>query len=104
VHSDFGMGGVNLPAHTVVIKGTEIYDPEKGCFVDVGILDVLQIFGYQFTLSISTTEIDYCSFPVISSRVLTTFHDSFIISLISFVVISVSGALVAPNMIQVERV
>ena len=42
------MGGVNLPAHTVVIKGTEIYDPEKGCFVDVGILDVLQIFGYQF--------------------------------------------------------
>eukprot|EP01028_Stygiella_incarcerata_P002773 TRINITY_DN1524_c3_g1_i1.p1 TRINITY_DN1524_c3_g1~~TRINITY_DN1524_c3_g1_i1.p1 ORF type:complete len:2063 (+),score=572.47 TRINITY_DN1524_c3_g1_i1:42-6230(+) len=37
--------GVNLPAHTVVIKGTEIYDPEKGCYVDVGILDVLQIFG-----------------------------------------------------------
>jgi pre-mRNA-splicing helicase BRR2 len=23
--------GVNLPAHTVIIKGTQIYNPEKGC-------------------------------------------------------------------------
>jgi activating signal cointegrator complex subunit 3 len=37
--------GVNLPAHTVIIKGTELYDPERGGFVDLGILDVLQIFG-----------------------------------------------------------
>ena len=37
--------GVNLPAHAVVIKGTEIYDAKRGGFVDVGILDVLQIFG-----------------------------------------------------------
>lgn len=37
--------GVNLPAHAVIIKGTEIYDAKKGTFVDVGILDVLQIFG-----------------------------------------------------------
>ena len=37
--------GVNLPAHAVIIKGTEIYDSKKGTFVDVGILDVLQIFG-----------------------------------------------------------
>ncbi|RKP20798.1 Sec63-domain-containing protein [Rozella allomycis CSF55] len=37
--------GVNLPAHAVIIKGTEIYNPEKGGFVDLGILDVLQIFG-----------------------------------------------------------
>lgn len=37
--------GVNLPAHTVIIKGTEIYDPERGGFVDLSILDVLQIFG-----------------------------------------------------------
>ena len=22
--------GVNLPAHTVIIKGTQVYDPEKG--------------------------------------------------------------------------
>lgn len=37
--------GVNLPAHTVIIKGTEIYDSKRGSFVDLGILDVLQIFG-----------------------------------------------------------
>lgn len=37
--------GVNLPAAAVIIKGTQIYNPEKGKFVDLGILDVLQIFG-----------------------------------------------------------
>ncbi|CAD7959463.1 unnamed protein product [Amoebophrya sp. A120] len=37
--------GVNLPARKVIIKGTQMYDAEKGGFVDVGILDVQQIFG-----------------------------------------------------------
>jgi activating signal cointegrator complex subunit 3 len=37
--------GVNLPAHTVVIRGTDIYDPQRGRFADVGVLDVQQIFG-----------------------------------------------------------
>jgi activating signal cointegrator complex subunit 3 len=37
--------GVNLPAHTVVVKGTEVYNPEKGGTVDLSILDVQQIFG-----------------------------------------------------------
>ncbi|GAO50439.1 hypothetical protein G7K_4564-t1 [Saitoella complicata NRRL Y-17804] len=37
--------GVNLPAAAVVIKGTQLYDPKKGGFTDLGILDVLQIFG-----------------------------------------------------------
>jgi activating signal cointegrator complex subunit 3 len=37
--------GINLPAHTVVIKGTEVYNPEKGGVVDLSILDVKQIFG-----------------------------------------------------------
>ncbi|KAG5188657.1 Sec63 Brl domain-containing protein [Tribonema minus] len=37
--------GVNLPAHTVIIKGTEVYNPEKGGAEDLSILDVLQIFG-----------------------------------------------------------
>lgn len=37
--------GVNLPGHTVIIKGTELYDPERGGFVDISILDVVQIFG-----------------------------------------------------------
>eukprot|EP01125_Pyxidicula_operculata_P022548 TRINITY_DN928_c0_g1_i3.p1 TRINITY_DN928_c0_g1~~TRINITY_DN928_c0_g1_i3.p1 ORF type:complete len:2094 (-),score=618.62 TRINITY_DN928_c0_g1_i3:183-5534(-) len=37
--------GVNLPAHTVIIKGTQIYEPGRGGFVDLGMLDVMQIFG-----------------------------------------------------------
>ena len=37
--------GVNLPAYAVVIKGTEVYDSSVGKFVDLSILDVLQIFG-----------------------------------------------------------
>lgn len=37
--------GVNLPAAAVIIKGTQLYSAEAGKFVDVGILDVLQIFG-----------------------------------------------------------
>eukprot|EP00039_Didymoeca_costata_P013519 m.206766 g.206766 ORF g.206766 m.206766 type:complete len:2137 (+) comp15799_c0_seq4:40-6450(+) len=37
--------GVNLPAHAVVIKGTQLYSPDKGGFVDLGVLDVQQIFG-----------------------------------------------------------
>lgn len=37
--------GVNLPAHTVVIKGTQVYSPEKGRWVELGALDVLQMLG-----------------------------------------------------------
>ncbi|KAI8983869.1 Sec63 Brl domain-containing protein [Pilobolus umbonatus] len=37
--------GVNLPAYAVVIKGTQVYDATKGNYVDLSILDVLQIFG-----------------------------------------------------------
>ncbi|KAI9253156.1 Sec63 Brl domain-containing protein [Sporodiniella umbellata] len=37
--------GVNLPAYAVVIKGTQVYDSNKGSYVDLSILDVLQIFG-----------------------------------------------------------
>lgn len=37
--------GVNLPAHTVLIKGTQLYDAQKGGFVDLSMLDVMQIFG-----------------------------------------------------------
>uniref|UniRef100_A0A665WR59 Activating signal cointegrator 1 complex subunit 3 n=1 Tax=Echeneis naucrates TaxID=173247 RepID=A0A665WR59_ECHNA len=37
--------GVNLPAHAVIIKGTQIYDAKRGALVDLGILDVMQIFG-----------------------------------------------------------
>lgn len=34
-----------MPAYAVVIKGTQVYDSGKGAFVDLSILDVLQIFG-----------------------------------------------------------
>ncbi|EFJ28836.1 hypothetical protein SELMODRAFT_410613 [Selaginella moellendorffii] len=37
--------GVNLPAHTVIIKGTQLYDPKAGGWRELGILDVMQIFG-----------------------------------------------------------
>lgn len=37
--------GVNLPAHTVIIKSTQIYSPEKGRWVELGALDVLQMLG-----------------------------------------------------------
>ncbi|TKY90513.1 hypothetical protein EX895_000511 [Sporisorium graminicola] len=37
--------GVNLPAYAVVIKGTDVYDSSAGKFIDLSILDVLQIFG-----------------------------------------------------------
>merc|ERR1719242_2449467 len=37
--------GVNLPAHTVIIKGTQVYSPEKGRWVELSALDVLQMLG-----------------------------------------------------------
>ena len=37
--------GVNLPAHTVIIKGTQIYNPEKGKWVELSSLDVMQMMG-----------------------------------------------------------
>ena len=37
--------GVNLPAHTVIIKGTQIYNPEKGRWVELSLQDILQMLG-----------------------------------------------------------
>ena len=37
--------GVNLPAHTVIIKGTQVYNPAKGAWDELGPLDVMQMFG-----------------------------------------------------------
>ncbi|ONH65607.1 Antiviral helicase SLH1 [Cyberlindnera fabianii] len=37
--------GVNLPAAVVIVKGTQVYDAKKGGFTDLGISDVIQIFG-----------------------------------------------------------
>jgi pre-mRNA-splicing helicase BRR2 len=37
--------GVNLPCHTVIIKGTQMYSPEKGRWVELSPMDVLQMLG-----------------------------------------------------------
>jgi activating signal cointegrator complex subunit 3 len=37
--------GINMPASKVIIKGTQVYNAEKGKFVSVSMLDVMQIFG-----------------------------------------------------------
>lgn len=37
--------GVNLPAHTVIIKGTDTYSPEKGEWVQLSPQDILQMLG-----------------------------------------------------------
>jgi pre-mRNA-splicing helicase BRR2 len=37
--------GVNLPAHTVIIKGTQVYSPEKGRWVELSPQDMLQMLG-----------------------------------------------------------
>lgn len=37
--------GVNLPAHLVVVKGTEFYDGKQKRYVDMPITDVLQMMG-----------------------------------------------------------
>eukprot|EP01053_Blabericola_migrator_P009905 Blabericola_migrator_1__9904@NODE_546_length_7708_cov_75_909174_g412_i0_p1_GENE_NODE_546_length_7708_cov_75_909174_g412_i0NODE_546_length_7708_cov_75_909174_g412_i0_p1_ORF_typecomplete_len2199_score411_50Sec63/PF02889_16/5_1e82Sec63/PF02889_16/1_6e58DEAD/PF00270_29/4_8e27DEAD/PF00270_29/7_4e15Helicase_PWI/PF18149_1/1_5e24Helicase_PWI/PF18149_1/5_2e03Helicase_PWI/PF18149_1/6_2e03Helicase_C/PF00271_31/4_9e16Helicase_C/PF00271_31/0_00017ResIII/PF04851_15/4_6e14ResIII/PF04851_15/0_064AAA_22/PF13401_ len=37
--------GVNLPAHTVIIKGTQVYSPELGKWIELPPLDVVQMMG-----------------------------------------------------------
>lgn len=37
--------GVNLPAHTVIIKGTDLYSPEKGDWEQLSPQDLLQMLG-----------------------------------------------------------
>ena len=37
--------GVNLPAHTVIIKGTQIYNPEKSRWCELSPQDMLQMLG-----------------------------------------------------------
>ena len=37
--------GVNLPAHTVIIKGTQVYSPEMGRWMELSPQDILQMMG-----------------------------------------------------------
>lgn len=41
--------GVNLPAHTVILKGTQMYSPEKGKWVELSPLDILQVCHHEVT-------------------------------------------------------
>jgi pre-mRNA-splicing helicase BRR2 len=36
---------VNLPAHMVIVKGTQIYAPERGGLCELSSADVFQCFG-----------------------------------------------------------
>ncbi|ODN73401.1 hypothetical protein L202_07927 [Cryptococcus amylolentus CBS 6039] len=51
--------GVNLPAHAVIIKGTQVYDSSKGAFQDLSVLDVLQIFGRAGRPGYATSGVGY---------------------------------------------
>ena len=46
--------GVNLPAHTIIIKGMQIYNPKKGWWVKLSSQDVLQILGHAGRLQYDT--------------------------------------------------
>jgi len=37
--------GVNLPAHSVIIKGTQMYSPEEGRWIELSPLDIMQMMG-----------------------------------------------------------
>lgn len=62
--------GVNLPAHTVIIKGTKVYNSELGRIEDIGILDVHQMFGRA-----GRPQFDTCgeAFLITENKVLTTY-------------------------------
>lgn len=51
--------GVNLPAHAVIIKGTQVYDSSRGAFMDLSVLDVLQIFGRAGRPGYETSGVGY---------------------------------------------
>lgn len=36
---------LTLSRNSVIIKGTQVYDSSRGAFVDLSVLDVLQVFG-----------------------------------------------------------
>lgn len=47
--------GVNLPAHTVIIKGTQVYSPEEGKWVELSQQDIFQMMGRAGRLKYDTS-------------------------------------------------
>lgn len=47
--------GVNLPAHSVIIKGTQVYNPVKGAWDELSPQDMMQMMGRAGTWAEQTT-------------------------------------------------
>lgn len=45
------LGGVNLPCHLVIVKGTEFYDGKTHRYVDMPVTDVLQVIYYDLFIT-----------------------------------------------------
>lgn len=44
--------GVNLPAHLVIVKGTEFFDGKTNRYVDYPLTDVLQMIGRAYVFGV----------------------------------------------------
>lgn len=51
--------GSNAEDILVIIKGTQVYDSGRGAFVDLSVLDVLQIFGRAGRFGMETSGVGY---------------------------------------------
>jgi activating signal cointegrator complex subunit 3 len=95
--------GVNLPAHLVVIKGTTLYDPTKGGFRDLGILDVQQIFGRAGRPGFDTSGqgVIICEHKKLAHYLVSISHPPHSASLIAHTrltfIFTISGFVDAPN-------
>ena len=79
--------GVNLPVHAVIIKGTLIYDPAKGRWVQLIPLNMLQMLGRpqydsegEWIITTVHMELHYCLFIAnvqlpIESQMVKYLHD-----------------------------
>jgi activating signal cointegrator complex subunit 3 len=43
--------GVNLPAHMVIVKGTEFFDGKTNRYVDYPLTDVMQMIGRAYVMA-----------------------------------------------------
>lgn len=64
--------GVNLPAHTVIIKGTQVYNPEKGRWVELGALDVLQVIDHKHNKLCNSNSIVFYHLYYVSIEVMSS--------------------------------
>ena len=73
----------------VIIKGTQVYDDSKGSFVDLSVLDVLQVFGRAGRPGLATSGQGFiCTtadklqhyLDAVTSQVRASYLDSYMIS------------------------